>query len=78
MRLEIADDGIINVTLSHRNLLALLAKLSASPARSHCSIGWDRLVVHAEPDALHYAGRVPPGRMHPATEARITQLEDIE
>jgi hypothetical protein len=78
MRLEIADDGTIHVTLSHRNLLALLAKLSGSPERSHCSIAWDRLIVHAEPDDVHYAGRVLPGPMHPTTEARITQLEDLE
>ena len=78
MRVEIADDGTINVTLSRRNLLALLAKLSGSPEGSHCSIAWDRLIVHAEPDDVHYAGRVPPGPMHPTTEARITQLEDIE
>ncbi len=78
MRLDIADDGIINVTLSRRNLLALLAKLSGSPEGSHCSIGWDRLIVHAEPDDVHYAGRVPPGPMHPATEARIKLLEDLE
>jgi hypothetical protein len=78
LRLEIADDGTIKVTLSRRNLLALLAKLSGSPERSHCSIGWDRLVVHAEPDAEHYGGRVAPGAMHPMTEATIKYLEDRE
>ena len=78
MRLEIADDGTIHVTLSRRNLLALLAKLSGNPEGSHCAIGWDRLVVQAEPDGLRYARRVPPGRMHPATEIQIKQLEDLE
>ena len=78
MRLEIADDGTIHVTLSRRNLLALLAKLSGNPEESHCAIAWDRLIVQAEPDAVHYAGRVPPGRMHPATEIQIKQMEDLE
>jgi hypothetical protein len=61
------------VTLSKRNLLALLEKLSCDDSirmiRRRCENGvW--LVLKAEPDDEHYRFR-PAGQMHPRTEAAI-------
>ena len=71
MRLEVEDDGLIVVTLSERNLRGLLAKVQGQPAGSACSLRLGRLLVHAEPDAVHYSGRLAPGEMSPATEEAI-------
>jgi hypothetical protein len=77
MRLEFVSPAEIVVTLSQRNLLALLAKLGGYPPDSTCTItcaGVDGpgLTVHAESDEEHYGDRPePPGAMHPNTEARI-------
>ncbi len=71
MRLEVEDDGLIVVTLSVRNLRGLLAKVQGQPAASKCSLGMGRLLVHAEPDSVHYAGRPAGGAMSPATEAAL-------
>jgi hypothetical protein len=79
MRLEV-EAGVVRVTLSERNLKALLSKLSGHPPASACTITYDTrdglvLVVSAEPDAIHYANAERdspvPGRMHPETEERI-------
>lgn len=67
------------VTLSRRNLLALLAKLDGYPPESACELYKDfgsdvgRIRVLAEEDGPHYKRtELPyPGPMHPATEARI-------
>jgi hypothetical protein len=66
----------IEVTLSRRNLLSLLAKLDGHPPNSACTI--DRniretdLVVVAQEDEDHYADRqVARGIMHPDTEEAI-------
>jgi hypothetical protein len=75
MRLEVDDDGLVIVTLSERNLRALLAKVQGQPAESVCAIRLGRLLVHAEPDAVHYANRLAPGAMSPATEAAILKGE---
>ncbi len=62
----------VTVTLSRRNLLALLAKLD-EPGSLRTIIrdcGDLVLVVRAEDDAVHYAEREP-GPMTPTTEAGI-------
>ena len=70
------------VTLSRRNLLALLHKLdmpgSARMLRNgNVEIDGDyapdfAFVLRCEPDAEHYAKRPdPPGAMHPSTESFI-------
>jgi hypothetical protein len=82
MRLEVRR-GVVHVTLSERNLKALLAKLGGSPAGSACTISYPTndglmLYVSAEPDAVHYANpereSPTPGEMHPATEERIGRM----
>lgn len=70
------EHATCEVTLSRRNLLALLQKLdmegSARTLTSdHCPPGLE-LVVRAEDDQEHYSDRVePPGPIHPSTEAFI-------
>jgi hypothetical protein len=79
------EGSLLLVTLSRRNLLALLAKLD-EPASWRTIVGgyvycdeelFDgvRLAVRAEPDELHYADREPPGPMLPSTEAAVRRLE---
>jgi hypothetical protein len=79
MRLQL-QHGLVRVTLSRRNLRALLAKLDAHPPNSACTLTYDTrdgvvLIVTAEPDVLHYANperdTPNPGPMHPDTEERI-------
>jgi hypothetical protein len=75
------------VTLSRRNLLALLHKLelpgSARAMLCHdCPEGW-MLELRVESDEDHYGGRpFPPGEMHPETEAFVADRaqvgEDLE
>jgi len=84
---ETAGRGNVVVTLSRRNLLALLHKLdldgSARTITSRhayrCLDGRTQLVddllliVRSENDDEHYGGRLfPPGVMHPDTEAFIS------
>jgi len=78
MRLIRWDEEVIEVLLSRRNLLALLAKVDAHPPRSAATLvfpGTDEeptLVVRAESDRQHYGHRgYGPVPMHPATEAWI-------
>lgn len=66
----------LRVTLSRRNLLALLQKLdtmgdSACTIVRECDNGWG-VVVTAEPDDMHYANREP-GGMHPVTETALAR-----
>lgn len=70
-----STDGYhIGISLSRRNLLALLAKLDGHPVASAAEIArfdGDRwLSVTAEEDDVHYNGREA-GPMHPDTEAAI-------
>jgi hypothetical protein len=80
MRLDRVDGSVVQVTLSRRNLLALLAKVDGHPAVSSKAIifpGTDNeptLVVLAASDETHY-GRRSCGPMHPATEAWIRAFE---
>ncbi len=64
----------IEVTLSRRNLLALLQKLdmegSARTLLGYDTSGCVPIVLRAEENAEHYVGREP-GPMHSATEAFI-------
>jgi hypothetical protein len=78
MRLEV-QGGVVRVTLSERNLRALLAKLGGSPPNSACTLSYDTrdglvLYVTGEPDDIHYANperdSPVPGTMHPDTEER--------
>ena len=64
----------MHVTLSRRNLLALLAKLDM-PGSHRTIVKPGEIVVTAEPDEIVYAGRKP-GRMDPQTEARINEMEE--
>lgn len=67
------------VTLSKRNLLALLAKVDdPSSARTiWCEYEsmdtWKPLYMTVETDEEHYADRPGPGRMHPKAEAFIAE-----
>lgn len=79
MRAEVLDGGTIQVTLSRRNLLVLLAKLDGNPRDSLCTIAapkiYGKVIVTAEEDDEHYAHPsrhgADPGLMHPDTEATI-------
>ena len=63
----------MEVRLSRRNLLTLLAKLDIPG--SHCTlIKPDGTVVVAEPDEVHYANRPRPGQMSEETEARVAGI----
>ena len=80
MKIEVMDPGrLIEITLSRRNLLTLLAKIASYPPKSACTIKRDCrelgfLVVKGESDEVHYALRVAPGRMHPDTESAVRAL----
>lgn len=69
----------ITVTLSRRNLLALLSKLERNrqtPGSSRCTIVKpDGTVVRAEEDEVHYAARRA-GQMHPIEEKVIAALAE--
>lgn len=82
-RLELEGPAVV-VTLSRRNLLALLHKLDWPPSvrtlvngdcyRDGQPVDDVLLVLRCEDDAEHYARRPdPPGRMHPYTEASIAE-----
>jgi hypothetical protein len=82
MRVDLTESGFIVVRLSRRNVLALLSKLD-QPGSARvlvqqgayvCGVLQEELVlvVHVEPDELHYAGRCPPGAMSPETEAFVS------
>ena len=87
MRLELRE-RVVHVTLSERNLRALLAKLHGSPPESACTIAYPTrdgptLWVSAEPDAVHYLHPerdVPgiAGAMHPETEEGMREARDAE
>lgn len=81
MRLDLREDGVVLVTLSRRNVLSLLSKLS-QPASARTIVMRGAyvygvlyedlfLAVHVEPDDVHYADREPPGEMSPETEAFV-------
>ncbi len=78
MRLDRCDQEVVEVVLSRRNLLTLVAKLDGHPPHSAATIrgpedkGRPTLLVRAEEDGLHYRGRSP-GKMHPLTEARLAK-----
>lgn len=82
-RLELSP-GVVTVTLSRRNLLALLHKLDWPPSartiinqdcyRDDEPVDDVLLVLRAEDNAEHYRRRPhPPGVMHPYTEASIDE-----
>ena len=70
---EQPDGAVAVVTLSRRNLMALLHKLEMpGSARTlmtdyDCPEGWS-LIVRSESTEDHYASRVEPGPVHPASE----------
>lgn len=76
MNISHSAPGYTTVTLSRRNLNALLAKLDGHPPASACRIEREcddglYLSVVAQEDADHYCDRHP-GRMHQATEDVIS------
>jgi hypothetical protein len=83
MKLEF-DPGCVILTLSKRNLLALLQKaddpLSIGVLASrHVYSGGELIsgivfLVRCESDATHYEEREPPGPMHPRTEEFIARF----
>lgn len=70
MRVDRTAGEVWRVTLSRRNLRALLAKLDGYPDNSLLAIIKDGVLVVAEEDAEHYGSAVP-GVMHPDTEAHL-------
>lgn len=64
-------DAIVVVRLSHRNVLALLAKIDGGPTVRR-SENRAVLLIFAESDERHYGSRMP-GLMRPATEAFIAE-----
>ena len=72
MKLLTLPSGTVEVTLSKRNLLALLHKLEMEG--SAWTLVTEGLIVRCESDETHYADRdVPPGQMHPQTEAFLKE-----
>ena len=70
----------LRVTLSRRNLMALLTKLNGYPPDSACTLTSGRLTVHAEEDSDHYADR-PAGRgspISPDTERAMGKGVNVE
>ena len=85
MRLDRADDEVVEIALSERNLHTLLAKLSGHPPNSACTILRQGspyealLVVRAEPDSFHYGSRgYGPGEMDAQTEETIREQIEKE
>lgn len=73
MKLELLHyDSTVVVTLSRRNLQALLLKLDEPESARTLIRDFEdhRLIVRAEDDDVHYADREP-GRMHPREEERL-------
>lgn len=71
------DGKEVTVTVSRRNLLALLSKLdymgdSALTITRETDSGW-KVVLRAEHDEQHYEGRTP-GKMHPMTEVCLQRI----
>lgn len=66
------ENGRVTVTLSKRNVLALLSKVddpySGRTLYNQNDPGW--LIVKVEPDAEHYSGRTP-GQVSEKSEAFI-------
>lgn len=80
MRIDHITSDIVQITLSKRNLLGLLAKVdNPDSAKTIFKIDGDRdspitLVVCAEQDAEHYDREDgPAGAMHPDAEAFIAE-----
>lgn len=83
MRVDLSA-GVVRVTLSERNLVALLVKLHQPCSKRTISGRYAYhngelldevvLVVRSEPDALHYKGREPAGAMDPATEQYLAAV----
>ena len=70
MRRKDMPNGHILVTLSKRNLLALLHKLEMAGSFRTLISPDEKLAISVETDEEHYGGRDhPPGEMHPQTEA---------
>jgi len=65
------------LVLSEKNLLTLLTKLYTGG--SECMIGGPAgcpMRAKAEPDEVHYAKRLPAGKMHPVTERILAAVRE--
>lgn len=74
MRIERIGTFSLRIILSERNLRVLLSKLTMpDSARTIATIADDgtNVFISSEPDDQHYANRLPPGPMHPETEADL-------
>ncbi len=76
MDLKVDDHGLI-ITLSRRNLLALLTKLDDPSSLKTLYKPFDDyfIVIKAEDDDVHYINRTP-GEMSPRTEHDIAATND--
>ncbi|MBV9100107.1 MAG: hypothetical protein JOZ46_01365 [Candidatus Dormibacteraeota bacterium] len=81
MRIDELSRDVVWVTLSRRNLVTLLANLEGKPSYTDCSLYRRQstdspvLVVHVEPDSVHYRDR-DVGSMPPSVEAFIQEHAD--
>lgn len=74
MKLTIHEDGVTEVILSKKNLLAGLHKLEMEGSLRTIVSGDSRLVLRFESDEEHYRDRLPAGTMHPETERFIAEV----
>lgn len=75
MRIDIADKRHWEITLSKRNLLALLGKVDREDSNKtlEFSDGYVSIVVRSEPDKSHYEDRIAPGVMDLRSETFIAE-----
>ncbi len=78
MKGYVHENGSLEVVLSERNLLTLLAKVrradSAATLVKFDTAGAHVLVVRAEDDETHYGARTP-GPMHPLEEEFLKRVQ---
>ena len=73
-RFETGHRPVVHITLSRRNLIALLEKLDQpDSARTLLKdLPQANLILTSEEDEVHYQD-APSGDVHPATEARMAE-----
>jgi hypothetical protein len=84
-RIEITDNGVLDIVLSERNLLSLLSKLY-TPG-SACELhggdvpdGFRFVRLRGQIDEVHYVSPTrlgaPAGEMHPVTETILNAIKE--